>query len=316
MTIEHAVVHMHRKPWGSTDLLPWAEVPANGDAIGELWFERADAAAPKPALLLKLLFTTAPLSIQVHPDDSFARSFGLPNGKTEAWYILSAKPHARVAVGLKTPLSSAELRLSIEDGSIAEMVQWCSVHAGDVIFVPAGTIHAVGVGIVLAEIQQQSDATFRLFDYGRQRELHADHAVTVANTRPSESQPLPQRLNEARIALIVSPHFVLEQFDLPAHSVWALDAPKETWILVLAGCARVGSIDTSLGDAIFMDADLAEIETGAKGMTGLLAYIGPTLNYGALERQSGTVTGRVSAPAPSTHTASTGLSPAEQEAQT
>ena len=185
MTIEHAAMHMHRKPWGSTDLLPWAAAPADGDAIGEVWFERADAAAPKPALLLKLLFTSEPLSIQVHPDDSFARSIGLPNGKTEAWYILSAKPGAQVAIGLKHPLSAAELRASIEDGSIAEKVQWRSVRSGDVIFVPAGTIHAIGGGIVLAEIQQQSDATFRLFDYGRQRELHVDNAVAVARIGPA-----------------------------------------------------------------------------------------------------------------------------------
>ena len=185
MTIEHAVVQMHRKPWGSTDLLPWAASPANGDAIGELWFERADVAAPKSALLLKLLFTTEPLSIQVHPDDKFARSLGLPNGKTEAWYILSAKPGAQVAIGLKHPLSSAELRASIEDSSIADRVRWRPVQSGDVISVPAGTIHAVGAGIVLAEIQQQSNVTFRLFDYERQRELHVDHAVAVAKAGPA-----------------------------------------------------------------------------------------------------------------------------------
>ena len=212
MTIEHAVVQMHRKPWGSIDLLPWAISPANGDAIGELWFERPDVAAPKSMLLLKLLFTAEPLSIQVHPDDCFAQSIGLPNGKTEAWYILSAKPGAQVALGLKHPLSSGELRASIEDRSIVDKVQWSPVHNGDVISVPAGTIHAVGAGIVLAEIQQQSNVTFRLFDYGRQRELHVDHAVAVAKTAPAESQLPPQKLTEARTALVVSPHFVLEQF--------------------------------------------------------------------------------------------------------
>ncbi len=319
MTIEHAAMHMRRKPWGSTDLLPWAAAPADGDAIGEVWFERADATAPKSALLLKLLFTSEPLSIQVHPDDSFARSIGLPNGKTEAWYILSAKPGAQVAIGLKHPLSAAELRASIEDGSIAEKVQWRSVSNGEAIFVPAGTIHAIGGGIVLAEIQQQSDATFRLFDYGRQRELHVDNAVAVARTGPADPQPQPLTLNEARAALIVSPQFVLEQLDLPANSTWKLDAPGETWMLVVGGHARIGLIDASLGEAIFIEADRARIETGADGMTGLLAYLGPNVNSSALEQQSdvGTAGGPASARAPSTQTASEYLPPlAEQEAQT
>src|SRR6188474_3248997 len=106
-----------RKPWGSTDLLPWSEVKADGAAVGELWFQRPDADAPASALLLKLLFTTEPLSIQVHPDDAFAHSVGLANGKTEAWYILSATPEAQVAVGLKRQLTAVQLRASIEDGS-------------------------------------------------------------------------------------------------------------------------------------------------------------------------------------------------------
>jgi mannose-6-phosphate isomerase len=319
VTIEHAVVQMHRKPWGSTDLLPWAASPENGDAIGELWYERADVAAPKSALLLKLLFTTEPLSIQVHPDDRFARSLGLPNGKTEAWYILSAKPGAQVAIGLKHPLSSTELRASIEDRSIVDRVQWSPVHNGDVISVPAGTIHAVGAGIVLAEIQQQSDVTFRLFDYGRQRELHVDHAVAVAKRGPAESQLPPQKLTEIRTALFVSPHFVLEQFDLPVNSIWTLDAPEETWVLIVGGHARIGLTDASLGDAFFVTADRAAIETGDEGVTGLLVYLGPNVNSSALEQQSdvGTVTGPVSARAASTQTASEHLPPfAEQEAPT
>src|ERR1700686_1594092 len=101
MAIEHASVQVVRKPWGITDLHPWSGIDGSGDAIGELWLQRVDQNAPIPALLLKLLFTSAPLSIQVHPDDAFAWSTGLPNGKTEAWYILSATRDARVAVGLK-----------------------------------------------------------------------------------------------------------------------------------------------------------------------------------------------------------------------
>jgi mannose-6-phosphate isomerase len=290
VTIEHAVVQIKHKPWGSTDLLPWSNALTNDGPIGELWFQRTDATAPETALLLKLLFTTEPLSIQVHPDDALARSMGLANGKTEAWYILAAAPGAQVAVGLRCPLSSIELRSAIEDGSIADVVQWHPVRKGDIIFVPAGTIHAIGAGIVLAEIQQQSDATFRLFDYGRQRELHIDNAVAAARAGPVGRQLPQEKLNDARKVLIVNAHFVLEQIDFLPDSVWTLDAQKETWILVIGGHARIGSIKVSLGEAVFMEAHHVEIEVGADGMTALLAYLGPNVNPDALKEQSDTVT--------------------------
>jgi mannose-6-phosphate isomerase len=275
MAIEHASVQVVRKPWGVADLHPWSSSDGSGDAIGELWFQRPDKNAPIPALLLKLLFTSEPLSIQVHPDDAFARSTGLPNGKTEAWYILSATPDARVAIGLKRHLTPRELRTSIKDGSIAGLTQWRPVAKGDVIFVAAGTIHAIGAGIVLAEIQQRSDATFRLFDYGRQRELHEDSAVAVSDAGPVRIQSAPRHLTAARTVLIANPHFVLERIDLPANSIWALNADQETWILVIKGHARIGLTNTTVGDAMFVEADRAGIEVGPDGMSGLIAYPGP-----------------------------------------
>ena len=275
MAIEHASVQVVRKPWGVADLNPWSSSDGSGDAIGELWFQRPDKNALIPTLLLKLLFTSEPLSIQVHPDDAFARSTGLPNGKTEAWYILSATPDARVAIGLKRHLTPRELRTSIKDGSIAGLTQWRPVAKDDVIFVPAGTIHAIGAGIVLAEIQQRSDATFRLFDYGRQRELHEDSAVAVSDAGPVRIQCPPRHLTAARTVLIANPHFVLERIDLPANSIWALNADQETWILVIKGHARIGLTNTTLGDAIFVEADRAGIEVGPDGMSGLIAYPGP-----------------------------------------
>jgi mannose-6-phosphate isomerase len=287
LTIEHAIARAKPKPWGSIDLRPWSRASTSDGPIGELWFERPEPAAPETALLLKLLFTTEPLSIQVHPDDAFARSIGLSNGKTEAWYILSAIPGALVAVGLNYPRSAAELRTAIADGSIANIVHWHPVHKGDVIFIPAGTIHAIGAGIVLAEIQQYSDATFRLFDYGRQRELHIENAVAVATAGPRERQSSPERLSDARTVLTVDPHFALEQIDLLPGSVWTLDAPKETWILAIEGHAQLGATRLSPGDAVFLEADHAEIEVGADGLKALLAYPGPNVNPNAL-RQRGT----------------------------
>jgi mannose-6-phosphate isomerase len=286
LTIEHAIARAKPKPWGSTDLRPWSQATASDGPIGELWFERPDFGAPETALLLKLLFTTEPLSIQVHPDDAFARSIGLSNGKTEAWYILSAIPGAQVAVGLNYPRSATELRTAIMDGSIANIVHWHPVHKGDVIFIPAGTIHAIGAGIVLAEIQQHSDATFRLFDYGRQRELHIENAVAVAMAGPAECQSPPEQLSNAREALIVNPHFVLEQIACLPGSAWTLNAPQETWVLVIEGHAQIGGLRTSLGEAVFLEADHAELAVGAAGLKALLAYPGPAVNPDALKDRS------------------------------
>jgi len=286
MAIEHASVRVARKPWGVADLRPWSCIDGSGDAVGELWFQRVDENAPHPTLLLKLLFTSEPLSIQVHPDDAFARSIGLPNGKTEAWYILSATPDARVAVGLKRVLTPQELRASIRDGSIASLTQWRPAAKGDIIFVPAGTIHAIGAGVVLAEIQQRSDTTFRLFDYGRKRELHEESAVAVSDAGPAQTQASPRRLTTGRTVLIASPQFVLERIDLQANSNWALDTDRETWILVIEGQARIGQIDASVGDAVFAEADCADIEVGPAGMSGLIAYPGPDPKTSLLQMTS------------------------------
>jgi len=272
MPIEHASVRVVHKPWGVSDLRPWSNIDGTGDAVGELWFERADKDAPIPALLLKLLFTSEPLSIQVHPDDTFARAMGMPNGKSEAWYIISAKPDAQIGVGLKHRITPQELRASIRNGSIVELVQWRPVAKGDVIFIPAGTIHALGAGIVLAEIQQHSDATFRLFDYGRGRELHEDNGVTVANAWPLRPANNTTRLSGERTVLVASRHFVFERFELPKGSSWALIAERETWILVLDGHAAIGLNAVSVGQAVFVSGDRASIEVGDNGLTALVAY--------------------------------------------
>ena len=243
--------------------------------------------APTPALLLKLLFTSAPLSIQVHPDDTFARAMGMPNGKSEAWYIISAKPGAQIGVGLNRRITPQELRASITNGSIVDLVQWRPVAKGDVIFIPAGTIHAIGAGIVLAEIQQRSDTTFRLFDYGRQRELHIDNGVAVANAWPLRSPPDPTQLTVERTVLVASQHFVLERIDLPKGSSWALLAEAETWVLALDGHAAIGLAAVSIGQAIFAAGGRASIEVGDNGLTALVAYPAAVPVGSLLQRLSG-----------------------------
>lgn len=278
MTIERAAERAVPKPWGSTDLRPWSDRHQEGAAIGEIWFQRPGTHLPDPALLLKLLFPTEPLSIQVHPGDDYARSIGLPHGKTEAWYILSATPDAKVAIGLKRHVTAAELRAAIGDGSIADLVAWRQVSAGDVVSVPAGTIHALGAGLVVAEVQQNSDATFRLFDYGRHRELHIDQAVAVAKPEPSAGAPAPAPAVDGVTPLVSSPFFAMERLDLPAGAAREIQAARETWLLVLNGTARVGTVIAATGQAIFLEATNATLCVGAGGLTALLAKVGPEQN--------------------------------------
>lgn len=271
MALEHLSPRAVPKPWGSTDLRPWGEISRDGKAVGELWFERSGAGA-ESSLLLKLLYTTQPLSIQVHPDDQYARSIGLAHGKTEAWYVLSATPDARVGVGLKWSLTTSQYRRAIEDGSIADLVQWRRVEKDDVILVPAGTIHAIGPGLVIAEIQQRSDATFRIFDYGRKRELHIDNAVAAAERGPATAHPVPHKLTDARSLLVADPHFVLERWNLPPRSAWDFNAEHETWIYAMRGDARIGSFDVATAGAIFAEDEHASIEVGESGLRALAAY--------------------------------------------
>jgi mannose-6-phosphate isomerase len=284
MTIEHARTHILSKPWGVVDLLPWSSAAHDGDAIGEIWYERSGAVARDPSLLLKLLFTSRPLSIQVHPDDAYAQSIGLPNGKTEAWYVLSAAPGAKVAVGLKQRLTPQQLRQAASDGSISELVAWQAVSPGDTIFVPAGTIHAIGAGLVIAEIQQRSDTTFRLFDHDRQRELHIENAVAVADAGPADFRIKPRRLSDTRTILTSNAHFVFERIDLAPNSAWCLDAERETWLLVVDGSARAGSSDVAMGDAMFAQSDRVDIRAGPGGLAGLVAYTGGDLIPDLLRR--------------------------------
>jgi mannose-6-phosphate isomerase len=274
MAIEHARAHAVPKPWGVEYLRPWNKGSPDGRAIGEIWYERPGRPATEPALLLKLLFTSQPLSIQVHPDDAFAHSLGLPRGKTEAWYVLSAAPGAQVALGLKQRVTSGKLREAIGDGSISDLVRWWTVLPDDIVTVPAGTIHAIGAGLVIAEIQQRSDVTFRLFDHGRQRELHIERAIAAADPGPADLRVIPNRLTGSQTLLASNAHFVFERFDLAPGSAWSLDAERETWLLMLSGDGRAESIEIATGDAIFAQADRVDLKAGPTGMVALAAYTG------------------------------------------
>ncbi len=152
--------HLVERPWG-----------------GEIWY------TPEPplSLLVKFIYTHEALSVQVHPGDDYAAKHHASRGKTELWHIVKAEPDARLALGFRQAISRERLRESALSGAIEELLNWVHPHAGDTFFTPAGTVHAIGAGLELWEIQQHSDITYRLYDYGRGRELHLDHAVNVTS---------------------------------------------------------------------------------------------------------------------------------------
>ncbi len=164
----------HERVWGSHQLEPL--FPNSERKIGEVWFPEPDF-----PVLVKFLFTTENLSVQVHPDDRTARELGHVRGKSEMWHILAAAPSARIAVGFASPATRDQIGQAALDGSIMNMLRWVPARPGDSWFIPAGTVHAVGAGITLCEVQQNSDVTYRLFDYGRGRELHREQSLRALN---------------------------------------------------------------------------------------------------------------------------------------
>ena len=273
--VQRARVRPVQKPWGTLNLLPWSRFAANGTPVGELWFDRTEDGGDASDLLIKLLFTEQRLSVQVHPDDTYARSLGQPNGKTEAWYILSAQPGAQVGLGLTSSLSASQLRAAILDGSVADLVDWRPVATGDVIFVPAGTIHAIGPGLVIAEIQQRSDTTYRLFDYGRGRALDMERAIDVADAGPAKSQQQPDRLNATRTILVDNALFVIERITLAASLPYQLTASGETWIMGVDGSLKISGITLGPGEVAFMNNGGAEIVSDLSGAVALVIQAGP-----------------------------------------
>jgi mannose-6-phosphate isomerase len=205
MSVERLVTHVVEKPWGRERLWPGFEQFERGAKIGEIWFQ--SARDEEADLLVKYLFTSEKLSIQVHPNDAQAQARGFPRGKDEAWLILAAEPDSTIALGPKTPLTKEGFRAAIRDGSIADLLDWRPVKAGDFIYSPAGTVHAIGAGLTLIEVQQNLDLTYRLYDYGRPRELHIEDGATVSSLDPFEEPPAPS----AQGVLANGPKFVVER---------------------------------------------------------------------------------------------------------
>ena len=245
------------KPWGRTDLPAYFRAP-DGVRVGEVWFTGRE----EQPLLAKYLFTSERLSIQVHPDDEKARARGLAQGKSECWLILDAMPGAVVGLGLKREVTREALRAAALDGLIEELLDWRPVRRGDFFYVAAGTVHAIGAGVTLLEFQQNADVTYRLYDYGRPRELHLDDAVAVADTGPSSAAFLqPVSMAEDRI-LVDGPHFSLgiagkDQF-----------SDRRRWIMPLEGGVRAGEDLAGAGDCLLVEAGASADFEGARAVVG------------------------------------------------
>jgi mannose-6-phosphate isomerase len=260
--------HRVTKPWGRTQI-PERFGSSDGQPLGEIWFQRDGGS--EDALLVKYLFTSQRLSVQVHPDDDAATSAGHDRGKDEAWLILDAEPGAEIAIGLKAPLSVETLKASALDGSIVDRLDWREVSKDDAFYSPAGTLHAIGAGLILLEVQQNTDITYRFFDYGRDRELHLDEAVAAADTNSSPDRSIEQLLGGGRSLLVQGAKFVMERWR-EGHG--RLRASKEAplWLISMTGPAHANGQELDESSVWIAD-DEVDLELG-RGSELLVAYEG------------------------------------------
>jgi mannose-6-phosphate isomerase len=302
------------RPWGGLDLSPFYPNHKFSEKIGEAWFtgdhckiangpltgltleevsirygRNLVGEAPRDAtrfpLLLKFIFSHEKLSVQVHPDDTAAQRLGLPWGKTECWYIADAKPGAQVALGLKAGVTRSELEQAIHERRAEELLNWVNIYPGEMIYVAGGTVHTIGPGAVLVETQQQSDTTYRLYDYGRPRELHLKEGLAVVKEKVASGKvirPAPSTLNghkNRHTPLIAAPYFVVDRFELSApHTFGAADeSGKHSVQIMLAveGCGVVEApgvepVALRKGDAVAVPACVSEFTVRPQGSVEFL----------------------------------------------
>ena len=290
------------RPWGTHDLSPIYPNRRFEEKIGEAWltgddckiangpltgqtlaqvsekYQRelvGDAArdAQRFPLLLKFLFPHEKLSVQVHPDDEQARRVGQPWGKTECWYVAHAKAGAQIALGLKTGVTVAQLENAIHEKRAEELLNWLNIYTGDMIYVAGGTVHTLGPGSVIVETQQQSDTTYRLYDYGRPRELHLKEGLAAVKLKVASGKvvrPAPAQVSGSgnrRAPLVAAPYFVVDMFELKdAHELSTRDESGVSSVQILVaveGCGVVEAAGTepvtlAKGDAVVVPASLGK----------------------------------------------------------
>lgn len=262
--------------WGFQDLRPWYDRTATAEPIGEVWLTGDDctvssgphagkslavlfrefpqallgaaAHSGESPLLIKVIFAREKLSVQVHPDDRLAQKYGSPRGKTECWYALSAEPGAQVAAGLKPGVTMDQVRAGIHDGTLEQALNAVPVETGDMIFVDAGTVHAIWPGSILLETQQNCDLTYRMYDYGRPRELHIEKSLEAARLT-TRAGKVPPRSLAGRTILIDVEYFRVERIPVagsrPGATLPASDeaAPGLAYLFAAAGSARLAGPD-------------------------------------------------------------------------
>jgi mannose-6-phosphate isomerase len=257
------------KIWGSTEIEPWFR--SDGRQIGEVWFTAEDG--PPLPILVKFIFTTARLSLQVHPNDAQAPD---GTGKTEMWHILRAGPDSTLALGFNEPIARERLREAAESGEIERLVRWFPVRAGETYFTPAGVVHAIGAGIALVEIQQNSDITYRLYDYGRPRELHLEQGLTVAHLEPHPGPTEPVDLGDGRRLLARCEYFVTEAVEWTRPILWQPEAGTLEILIVLAGAGTLAGSPFAPGEAWLIPAGAEPFAVTVSAPVRLLRTYPPT----------------------------------------
>jgi mannose-6-phosphate isomerase len=300
------------RPWGTLDLAPIYPNQQFSQKIGEAWLTgdhckiangplagrrldeisqqfgrellgeaaRNDQRFP---LLLKFLFPHEKLSVQVHPDDAAAQRLGEPWGKTECWYIAHAQAGSQVGLGLKPGVTRAQFAQAIQEKRAEELLNWLDVHSGDMIYVAAGTVHTLGPGSILVETQQQSDATYRLYDYGRERELHLERGLAAIKENAASGKVLRRPVplngaggsgngngngsNDKAEELVAGPYFVVDKYSLSAGRQFpTADAGDPASVQILVAVEGSGTVECEgcptvafgKGDAVVVPASANE----------------------------------------------------------
>ncbi|MGZ6338624.1 MAG: type I phosphomannose isomerase catalytic subunit [Bdellovibrionota bacterium] len=220
------------RPWGTENLEPWFLNPA-GKRIGEVWFQASEI-----PLLVKFLFANEDLSVQVHPDDAYAQTHHGSPGKTEMWHVLAAQSGARIAAGFREPVSRDQMRAAALDGTIGDLIEWFEAKAGDTFFIASRTVHAIGAGLTICEIQQPSDITYRIYDYQRGRELHLEHALAVSRLVPHAARSADK---------VACEYFSTERFDVSSKATLP-SVPGDTFLIVIEGEGEIGGEKIRAGE--------------------------------------------------------------------
>lgn len=251
---------MVAKVWGR-DTLPAPFAAPAGERIGEIWFEPPPEV---PQVLVKYLFTSEKLSVQVHPSDS--KSLSGEAGKEECWLVLAAEDDARLAIGFEREVTPDEIAAAAKDGTIEQLLTWHPAQPGDLFYLPAGTVHAIGPGLALVEVQQTSDTTFRLYDYGRPRELHLERGLEVAEGVPYAAEH--RRTIADGTVLVDGPHFRLDRIEGAPDAATLAAYPGALLALPLAGeiAATDGSARAGAGECLVADG-LASLDFSAAQVT-------------------------------------------------